>query len=88
MCEVFAMTNSDPSEKSALARALKDRVGLSASYAHEIAHGQRTPSLKMAVKIERMLGIAPASWLNNEPLDVTASNDAPAEDPEARQRAA
>jgi len=71
MCEVFRMTKILVSEKNVLAKALKDQVGLSASYAHEVAHGHRTPSLKLAVKIERLLGIAPASWLqadnDNEP---------------------
>lgn len=85
MCEILSMAHSDISEKAALAKALKDQVGMSASYAHEIAHGQRTPSLKMAVKIERVLGIAPARWLDEPPA---ANDEGAAEDPEARQRAA
>lgn len=78
------MTQSDISEKSALTKALKDRVGMSASYAHEIAHGHRTPSLKMAVKIERALGITPASWLESDDTEADAAND----DAGPRQRAA
>ncbi|WP_158584935.1 helix-turn-helix domain-containing protein [Brevundimonas sp. LPMIX5] len=58
------MTQTEICEKSTLAKALKDRVGISTSYAHEIAHGQRTPSLRLAVKIEQVLGIAPARWVS------------------------
>jgi transcriptional regulator with XRE-family HTH domain len=50
------------SPQLALARQLV-RIGLSPSYASELANGQRSPSLKLAAKIERELSIPVASWL-------------------------
>lgn len=51
------------SDDKALARTLREKVGISGSYAHELAHGVRVPSLHLAVRIEAALGIAPRTWV-------------------------
>jgi transcriptional regulator with XRE-family HTH domain len=57
----------------ALAAELRDRVGLSAAYASELAAGKRTPSLALAVKIERELQIPASAWIDREtPADQAA----------------
>lgn len=56
------MENSPtPEERRALAKALEG-IGIKQSYASLIAHGRRTPSLKLALKIEENLGIPPSRW--------------------------
>ena len=47
-----------------LASDLRDKLGLSNSYASEIANGRRAPSLRLAVDIEQKLGIPPRHWLS------------------------
>lgn len=71
------MTHATPSIKAADLQ----RIGISKPYAHQLISGARTPSLKLALRIQAELGIAPASW----PLP---ANDASVEDPEVRQQAA
>lgn len=45
----------------ALARTLTEKVGVSTSFASELARNKRKPSLELAVKIEDALSI-PARW--------------------------
>lgn len=52
-----------PSKPADLARTLLERrlVG-STGYASELAHGVRTPSYELALKLEDELGIPPRYW--------------------------
>lgn len=47
-----------------LAAKLREKLGLSAAYASQLANGKREPSLTLAVRIEDALGIPTAAWLN------------------------
>jgi len=38
------------------------RIGISKPYAHQLASGRGTPSLKKAVEIEEKLGIPVSAW--------------------------
>ncbi|MGH6979519.1 MAG: helix-turn-helix domain-containing protein [Brevundimonas sp.] len=49
-----------------IAAALRSKVGLSAGYASELANLQRTPSLRLALKIEAALGIPPSHWVKSD----------------------
>lgn len=46
--------------------ALARKIGISASYASELISGKKSPSLDIAVRIERAYGIAPHKWLERE----------------------
>ena len=86
MCEIMAMTKRTFSIPADLAKALRDQAGLSASYASEIASGQRTPSLALAVKIEGALGIPPAHWIDR--AAEAAARRLPANDTTPSEKAA
>ena len=49
---------------------LVGELGLSRSYSSELLNRHRTPSLAVAVRIERAFGIPAATWV--EPQDVAA----------------
>ena len=51
------MTNAQPD----LDKRLRG-IGISRPYAHQLANRQRTPSLRLARRIERELGIAVSYW--------------------------
>ena len=38
------------------------RIGISKPYAHQLVRGDRSPSLKLALRIEAALGISPSAW--------------------------
>lgn len=59
------MTPHVTADPETLARALVG-VGISPSYASELARKKRTPSLKKAVLIEQRLGISPRWWIDRE----------------------
>lgn len=48
--------------RKALAASLREKLHLSTGYASDLANRKRSPSLELAVKIERELGIAVAQW--------------------------
>lgn len=59
------MSDVGPFENpKALAKDLREKIGMSAGYASDLAAGKRQPSLDMAVKIERELGIPAAAWID------------------------
>ncbi|ATC34633.1 helix-turn-helix transcriptional regulator [Caulobacter sp. SL161] len=41
-------------------------LGISKGYVSQLVSGARTPSLELAVRIERELGIPPSAWLPAE----------------------
>jgi len=45
------------------------RLGLSRSYVHELIKGNKTPSLEVAVKIEREFGVPLAQWAQRIPAN-------------------
>lgn len=47
------------------------RIGVSKPYAHQLTSGLRSPSLKLALRIETELGVSPAVW----PLPRKVAND-------------
>lgn len=49
----------------ALARELRDQLGVSAAHASELSRGIKTPSFDLAIRIEDALGIAPRWWRDN-----------------------
>lgn len=53
-----------PTEPSALAKTLVDKAEVSASYASELANNRRWPSLRLAVRLKRALGIPPEFWVD------------------------
>ena len=58
------MSATDPFENpKALARDLREKVGLSAGYASDLSSGIRRPSLELAVRIEGHLGIPASAWV-------------------------
>lgn len=58
---------SDATDKArTLAKELTDVVGVSVSFACELARNKRKPSLELAVKIEDALGIPPRWWIKRE----------------------
>jgi plasmid maintenance system antidote protein VapI len=62
MCESRFVRKAFPTDPPALAKALVDKAGLSPSYASELANNRRWPSLRMAVRLKRSLGIPPEFW--------------------------
>lgn len=54
MSEVQAITVS--------AQALRDKLGMSAGHASDLANKRCPPSLKMALRIERELGVPVEYW--------------------------
>ena len=61
MCEKKGMADVF-TDRTALARELREKAGLSAGYASDLAHGRRTPSLGKALAIRDKLGIAVEVW--------------------------
>lgn len=45
------------------AKALREKLGLSRSYASELASGIRKPSLDLALRIEREMGVPASHWV-------------------------
>lgn len=84
MCECSDMADVF-TDRTALARDLRERAGLSAGYASDLAHGRRGPSLQKALVIRDKLGIAVEVW----PLKPTpnASSRARTARPEHEQAA-
>lgn len=64
MCELLVMAKSYPTEPNALAKVLVDKAEVSPSYASELANNRRWPSLRLAVKLKRGLGIPPEFWVD------------------------
>lgn len=56
----------------ALAKRLREEVGISESYAFHLAHGQRDPSDALAIKIYRLIGVKLGSIENatDEEIDM------------------
>lgn len=48
-------------ENRELAERLKG-IGISESYASQLVNGRRTPSLRLALRIEQQLGIPASNW--------------------------
>lgn len=57
------MTKSAPVISDLQATELVSRLGLSRSYVSELLKGIKTPSLDVAVKIEREFGVPASAWL-------------------------
>lgn len=51
------------SNRPQLAVLLRDKLGLSVSYASELANGRRLPSLTLATRIEAEMGIPASTWI-------------------------
>jgi plasmid maintenance system antidote protein VapI len=67
MCEVSVVTSASfPSEPTDLAKVLVAKAKVSSSYASELANGVRKPSLKMAIKLQRVCGIPASFWIERE----------------------
>lgn len=45
-------------------RVFSERLGISPDWLAQLEGGERTPSLKLAVLIEELTGIASSEWLN------------------------
>jgi transcriptional regulator with XRE-family HTH domain len=61
------MARIDPFEDSReLARALREKVGVSTGYASDLALRRRTPSLALALKIEELIGVPVNSWAKGD----------------------
>ena len=60
MCDVFAMAQQPALEITA--QVLREKIGLSQGYASDLANGKRRPSLKLAVRIQREIGIPITHW--------------------------
>lgn len=56
-------------EPRALAKVLVEQADLSIGYASDLAHGNATPSLAMAVKLERKLKIPLRFWADRIPAE-------------------
>lgn len=50
------------STENTLARSLTEKVGVKGGHAYDLANGRRTPSLALALRIEKALGIPPSAW--------------------------
>jgi transcriptional regulator with XRE-family HTH domain len=61
------MSLSQPDLTSLRPSVLADAIGCSGPYASQLLRGIRTPSLSVAVKIERAFGIPPSAWLEPRP---------------------
>lgn len=59
-------------DPKALAANLRDKLQVSSAYASELANGKRQPSLSLAVRIERELGIPAAAWIGRPTQDAAA----------------
>lgn len=58
----MARKSSVPSDPKTLAKLLTSEISMSAGYAHDLAHGKKRPSLKLAVRFERLYGIPCSYW--------------------------
>jgi|GEM_PF-3419660 len=59
---------TDAIKSLGLSRAyVATRLGIGAPYLSMLEHGKKTPSLELAVKIERLIGIPVASWVELPP---------------------
>lgn len=59
------MTTQTPNPRE-LARDLVSRLGISPGYASDLANGNRSPSLEIAVRAEDELKIPPRWWLKRK----------------------
>jgi plasmid maintenance system antidote protein VapI len=64
MCEIRLVAKSFPTDPGPLAKVLANKAGVSPSYASELANNRRWPSLQMAVKLKRKVGIPPEFWVD------------------------
>lgn len=64
MCEIWFVPKPFPKEPAALAKALIDKAEVSSSYASELANNRRWPSLRLAVRLKRAIGIPPEFWVD------------------------
>lgn len=58
------MSKPAPKISELQAGELVAKLGLSRSYASELLNRQKTPSLDVAVKIEREFGVPASAWLD------------------------
>jgi plasmid maintenance system antidote protein VapI len=80
LCELWGMQNTILEIDDLRAGDLVGRIGVSRSYASELLSGKRTPSLGLAVKIEREFGISPSAWpRTRRTAEVLDQQDAPAQ---------
>jgi transcriptional regulator with XRE-family HTH domain len=49
-------------DPKALANRLRDELGVSTGYASDLANGNRSPSLRLALEIQEKLLIPPTAW--------------------------
>ena len=61
------MAKPAPTINSLAADALREKFGLSRSYAFELVNRKRKPSLELAVKIEAEFGVPVSAWLDPAP---------------------
>lgn len=57
------MDTAQPDRPAITAQALRERLNISKGYASDLASGKRTPSLPLAVRIEREFGVPVAHWV-------------------------
>lgn len=61
----MAMSENPPAISELQASELVARLGLSRSYAFELLKGLKTPSLDVAVRIEREFGVPASAWIGD-----------------------
>ena len=64
MCEIPSVPKSFLTDTTALAKVLVEKAEVSPSYASELANNRRWPSLRLAVRLKRRLGIPPEFWVD------------------------
>jgi plasmid maintenance system antidote protein VapI len=73
LCEILGMKLPVPADPTEFAKALVDTAKVSPSYASELAHNRRRPSLRMAIRLEKKMGIPPRYWIERgEPVKPSA----------------
>lgn len=60
------MAKRTPTISTLQASELVSKLGLSRSYAFELLKRQKTPSLDVAVRIEREFGVPAAAWTQRD----------------------
>lgn len=55
-------SENDTAGRKALSEKLRKEAGIRTAHASQLASGDKTPSLDLALRIEEMTGIPPAFW--------------------------
>lgn len=60
---------SEAPQEQPTARELREKLGLSKGYASDLISGKRRPSLELAFRIERELGVPVSRWAPSQNAD-------------------